>query len=125
MRLLLDTQILLWLVADDMRLSTSARLRILDATSVFISSASIWEIAIKFRIGRLRLDPDDAIREIEINGFEELPVRSRHAAAVGRLALLPSDPFDRLLIAQAMLEPLHLLTADASLMAYSDLVILV
>ena len=123
--MLLDTHVFLWLVADDKRLSKDARGRILDANSVFISSASIWEIAIKFRVGKLRADPEDALREIEINGFKELSVRYGHAAAVGKLPLLHSDPFDRLLIAQAMQEPLHLLTADKRLKSYSDLVILV
>jgi PIN domain nuclease of toxin-antitoxin system len=125
LRLLLDTHIFLWLTADDKRLTDQARETILNASGIFVSSASVWEIAVKFRLGKLRVDPEDAIREIEINGFKELAVRNDHAAGVAKLPLLHNDPFDRLLIAQAMLEPLHLLTADTRLGAYTDLVILV
>ncbi len=123
MRLLLDTHIFLWLTADDKRLNEQARQTMLGASEIFISSASIWEIAVKFRIGKIRVDPEDAIREMEICGFQELPVRNSHAAEVARLPLLHNDPFDRLLIAQAITEPLHLLTADACLAAYSELVV--
>lgn len=123
MRLLLDTHIFLWLTADDKRLNQHARGMILDAEKVSISSASIWEIAIKFRVGKIRVNPDDAIREIAICGFEELPVRNSHAAEVAKLPLLHNDPFDRLLIAQAITEGLRLLTADVHLARYSDLVI--
>ena len=125
LRLLLDTHIFLWLAADDKRLSEAARRSISDASRVLISSASILEIAIKFRIGKLKVDPDDALAEIAANGFEELPIRNDHAVRVGRLPLHHRDPFDRLLVAQAISERLHLLTADAQLKAYSDLVILV
>jgi PIN domain nuclease of toxin-antitoxin system len=124
LRLLLDTHIFLWLAADDKRLTDQARGTIMGAGAIFISSATIWEIAVKFRIGKLRVDPEDAIREMAINGFRELAVRNDHAAGVAKLPLIHNDPFDRLLIAQAMLEPLHLLTADAQLAAYSDLVLL-
>jgi PIN domain nuclease of toxin-antitoxin system len=123
MRLLLDTHIFLWLTVDDKRLSRHARRMILDADKVWISSASIWEIAIKFRVGKIRVNPEDAIREIAICGFEELPVRNVHAAQVAKLFLHHHDPFDRLLIAQAITEGLHLLTADTHLARYSDLVI--
>jgi PIN domain nuclease of toxin-antitoxin system len=124
LRLLLDTHIFLWLAADDKRLTDQARGTIMGAGAIFISSATIWEIAVKFRIGKLRVDPEDAIREMAINGFRELAVRNDHAAGVAKLPLIHNDPFDRLLIAQAMLEPFHLLTADAQLAAYSDLVLL-
>lgn len=124
MRLLLDTHIFLWMVADDKRLSKPARRTMLEASSIFISSASIWEIAVKFRTGKLQVDPEDAIREMEINGLKELPVRNGHAAATVKLPLLHNDPFDRLLVAQAIAEPMRMLTADARLVAYSELVIL-
>ncbi len=125
MRLLLDTHIFLWTATDDKRLSSHARRSMLDASRIFVSAASIWEIAVKFRLGRIRVNPEDAIHEMEINRFEELPVRNSHAAKAAKLPLLHNDPFDRLLIAQAITEPLHLLTADPQLKAYSELVFLV
>jgi PIN domain nuclease of toxin-antitoxin system len=125
MRLLLDTHIFLWMAADDNRLSIQARRTMLDASRIFVSAVSIWEIAVKFRLGKIRVDPENAIREMETNRFEELSVRISHAAVVAKLPLLHNDPFDRLLIAQAMTEPLHLMTADAQLKAYSQLVLLV
>jgi len=125
MRLLLDTHIFLWVTADDKRLSLQARRTILDASRIFVSSATIWELAIKFRLGKIRVNPEDAIREMAICGFEELPVRNGHAAQVAKLPLLHNDPFDRLLIAQAITEPMHLLTSDPQLKAYSELVVTV
>ena len=123
MNLLLDTHIFLWLVDDDRRLTAQARQLILGASQVFVSSVSIWEIAIKSCLGKIRVDPADADREIQICGFRELNVTNRHAIQVAGLPFHHRDPFDRLLIAQAMTEPLHLLTADAHLAAYSELVI--
>ncbi|MGB6690047.1 MAG: type II toxin-antitoxin system VapC family toxin [Terracidiphilus sp.] len=123
MRLLLDTHIFLWMTADDKRLSSQARRTMRDASVICVSSATIWEIAVKFRLGKIRVDPEDAIREMEVCGFEELPVRNSHAVGVSRLPLLHNDPFDRLLIAQAMAEPLRFLTADPLLKEYSELVI--
>jgi PIN domain nuclease of toxin-antitoxin system len=121
--LLLDTHIFLWVVADDRRLTAQARQLILGARQVCVSTVSIWEIAIKTRLGKIRVDPVDADREIRICGFRELNLNNRHAIQAASLPLHHRDPFDRLLIAQAMTEPLHLLTADARLAAYSELVI--
>jgi PIN domain nuclease of toxin-antitoxin system len=125
MRLLLDTHIFLWLTADDRRLSVPARQLLTNASEIFISSASIWEIAIKFRIDKIKVDPDDAILEMKTCGFRELLVSSVHAAAVAKLPLHHRDPFDRLLIAQAIAEHLQLVTADARFSAYSGLVTVV
>lgn len=125
MRLLLDTHIFLWLAADDKRLNSSARRLIAAATQVFVSSASIWEIAIKARLNKIGADPEDAVQEMKVCGFVELPVSARHAVAVARLPLLHRDPFDRLLIAQAITEPMRLLTADPRLAAYSELVMVI
>jgi PIN domain nuclease of toxin-antitoxin system len=97
----------------------------LDAEAVLVSSASIWEIAIKVRIGKLNANPRRVVQFMEAAGFEELPVFSRHTVLVADLPLYHTDPFDRLLIAQAISEPLHLLTTDAQLKPYSELVILV
>ena len=125
MRLLLDTHIFLWLTADDKRLSASARQLLLGASEIFVSSASIWEIAIKNRINKIKADPDDAILEMKTCGFRELLVASAHAASVARLPLYHRDPFDRMLIAQAITESMHLLTSDPQLKAYSELVVTV
>src|SRR4249920_3757380 len=125
MRLLLDTHIFLWAAAGSPLLKPAARRVIESAEQVFVSAASIWEVAIKARLGKIEADPDELAAAIEASGFVELPVRSSHAAGVSRLELHHSDPFDRLLVAQAMAEPLRLLTADAILARYSELVMLV
>ena len=125
MRLLLDTHVFLWCVNDDKRLTKAARTLLSDAEAIFVSSASIWEAAIKAKLGKLDVDVDALVPAIVDSGFLELPVSAQHAAAVGRLPDLHRDPFDRLLIAQAMREPLRFLTADDMLKGYSDLVELV
>lgn len=123
MDLLLDTHIYLWHVTDDDLLSKKAKSLILAAESIHISAASLWEIAIKVKLGKLNADVDKLIAKMEPSGLRELYVTFRHAAQVAKLPLLHSDPFDRMLIAQAMSEPLYLLTADSQLPQYTDLVI--
>jgi PIN domain nuclease of toxin-antitoxin system len=123
MRLLLDTHVYLWAVTDDTRLGGVARKLILDAEEVFVSSASIWEASIKAGLGKLDADVDLLVSEIAASGFVELPVRATHAALVRTLPDIHRDPFDRLLVAQALLEPLRLVTADGQLSKYTDLVI--
>lgn len=123
MRLLLDTQIFYWSFYEPRKLSQKARETMLAAEAVFVSAASIWEIAIKVRLGKIMADPRELADQIEVNGFEELPVSCRQALLVATLPMHHSDPFDRLLIAQAMSEPLHLLTADDQLSSYSELVL--
>jgi PIN domain nuclease of toxin-antitoxin system len=125
MRLLLDTHIFLWAVAGSAKLKPAARRTIESAEQVFVSAASIWEVAIKARLGKIKADPDELAEAIAASGFSEMPILSVHAAGVVRLPLHHNDPFDRLLIAQALAEPLKLLTADAVLAQYSDLVMLV
>ena len=90
-----------------------------------MSAASLWEIAIKARLGKIEADVDELAAAITLSGFAELPVRAAHAAGVSRLEMHHSDPVDRLLVAQAIAEPLRLLTADAVLVQYSGLVVLV
>ncbi len=124
MRLLLDTHIFCWWFYEPERLSRRALKVIRGADRVFVSSASIWEVAIKTRLGKIDAVPQDLFDQITANGFHELPVWSSHAILVADLPLHHTDPFDRLLIAQAISEPLHLLTADAQLKQYSELVIL-
>jgi PIN domain nuclease of toxin-antitoxin system len=125
MRLLLDTHIYIWAVMDNRKLTKAARKIILDADDVFVSAASIWEAAIKAALGKLDADVNLLVSEIASSGFIELPVRAAHAAMVRNLPNIHRDPFDRLLIAQAVSEPLRLITSDDHLAAYSDLVITV
>ena len=122
MRILLDTHINLWWLQDHPKLSKTARDRIVSASEVYVSSASIWEATIKTGIGKLEVDVHQLVAEIENSGFKELSISARHAAAVARLPDIHRDPFDRILIAQALCEPLRLLTADAILSGYSELV---
>ena len=122
MRLLLDTHIYIWCVDNDPKLSGVAWSMILAAEAVFVSSASIWEAAIKHQLGKLAVDPDRLAAAVEPSGFVGLPISLRHAAAVRRLPALHRDPFDRMLLAQAISEPLHLLTADGALSAFTPLV---
>ncbi len=125
MRLLLDTQIFLWYAQDSKKLSKLARPEIAAADEVFVSAASIWEASIKAGSGKLDVDPHWLIAAIDGSGFSELPVLARHAAAVAKLPRLHGDPFDRLLIAQAIAEPMRLLTADPVLPRYTPLAVLI
>jgi PIN domain nuclease of toxin-antitoxin system len=124
MRLLLDTHIFYWSFYEQGRLSPKALELIDGAEEIFVSAASVWEISIKARLGKIQADPLELIAHIEASGFQELPVWSKHALLAAGLPMHHTDPFDRLLIAQAISEPLHLLTADAQLKQYSELVIL-
>lgn len=125
MRLLLDTHIFLWAVAGSSLLRPAARRLIEGADEVYVSAASIWEIAIKARLGKIQADAQELGAAIDASGFLELPVSAAHAAGVARLDLHHNDPFDRLLVAQALAEPLKLLTADEVLAKYSDVVVLI
>jgi PIN domain nuclease of toxin-antitoxin system len=118
MRLLLDTHVFLWAVTANKRLKPSTREFLSQADVVYVSAASLWEIAIKSRLGKIEADAAFLVDAIESSGFQELPVTARHAAAVAKLPPHHSDPFDRLLLAQAFLEPLRFVTADPALTAY-------
>ena len=124
MRLLIDIQIFIWSVMDSEKLSNRSRQIMLDVDEVFVSAASIWEIAIKVKLGKLEGNPYKFAAAISESGFRELLISARHAARVSELPLFHRDPFDRLLIAQALSEPLRLLTSDSLLTQYSDLVVL-
>lgn len=124
MRLLLDTHIYLWCVQDDHRhLTKEIRSLIMNAQEVYVSSVSIWEIAIKVKLGKLDANVDALVEAITTSGFLELPLLSQHIKSVTQLPDLHCDPFDRVLIAQALSEPLRFLTADKLLLQYSDIVI--
>lgn len=112
-------------MTDSPLLKAVARDLIEGADETYVSSASIWEIAIKSRLGKLVADPRELAAAIEPSGFVELPVRATHAAGVGQLALHHHDPFDRLLVAQSIAEPLKVVTADAVLAKCSELVVVV
>lgn len=124
MRLLLDTHILLWSMQSPRRLSAAARAMILGAPQIYVSSVSIWEVAIKVANRKLKIDVDILISNIADSGFFMLDITYAyaHAAAVANLPLIHRDPFDRMLVAQAMCEPMKLLTADRVLADYSPLV---
>ena len=125
MRLLLDTHIYLWWLQDSRKLSSNAKQKIANATQVYVSSASLWEAAIKIGLGKLHGNIDDLAEQIALSGFIELPIRVVHTAMLPHLPSIHHDPFDRMLIAQAICEPLRFVTADKLLKPYSDLVDLV
>jgi PIN domain nuclease of toxin-antitoxin system len=118
MRLLLDTHVFLWAVTANRRLKSRTREFLSQADVVYVSAASIWEITIKARLGKIDADAALLTDAIDGSGFQELPVSARHAAAVAKLPLHHTDPFDRLLLAQAFLEPLRFVTVDGALAAY-------
>ena len=125
MRVLLDTRILLWALAEPRRLNRETRATIESSdTEVLFSAASIWEIAIKSGLGRsdFAFDAEEIAQAALDTGFTEVAVRAKAAALVARLPLLHRDPFDRVLVAQAIVEPATLYTADQRLVPYSDLV---
>lgn len=128
MRLLLDTHIVLWALVDSPKLPAKARELILSpAHSVVVSATRVWEIAIKHSLGRgdMPISGQEAVDYFRQAGYELLPITPEHAAAVENLPPHHQDPFDRLLVAQALLEPLRLLTHDNNVARYSDTVILV
>ena len=117
MRLLLDTHALLWWLADDPTLERDAAEAIAAAALVAVSAASAWEIAIKQALGTLD-GPEDLAGEVRTNDMTELPISIAHATAAGALPLLHADPFDRVLVAQARIEDLTLVTRDPRLGQY-------
>jgi PIN domain nuclease of toxin-antitoxin system len=120
-KFLLDTQILLWAAGVPERLSAAARRQLSDPKNeLLFSAASLWEITIKKSLGRedFRVEPRLLRRGLLDNGFTELPVTSEHAVSIDALPDLHKDPFDRILLAQALSEGITLLTADAQLARY-------
>ena len=125
MKLLLDTHVLLWALTESPRVD-AIRKRLLAADNeVYFSVASVWEIAIKVSLGKLKADAMEVRDAALEGGFVELPILGPHALHVGGLPWHHRDPFDRLLIAQAAAEPMRLLTADEQLLAYGGPVELV
>lgn len=123
MRFLLDTHVLLWSLADDRKLPPALRKQLSDrANEVYCSAASLWEIAIRLRLGRedFQVDPREIAEMATEVGFTLLPITAEHAVAIADLPTLHGDPFDRMLFAQAKVEPMRLLTADRRLADYGD-----
>ncbi len=125
MKLLLDTHVFLWFIMGSPHLSAEARALIEDEKNrKFISVASLWEIAIKSSIGKLSLSAafDQLIpQQLRLNGFELLPIEIAHLATVTTLPFHHRDPFDRLLIAQAMTEQMPIVSSDSAFDAYTNL----
>lgn len=115
--LLLDSQVALWLTDDNPRLGQSARQRIENAPVVYVSAGTVWELTIKSILGKLAL-PDDFARLLLEQGIVSLPITAEHASGIADFPeLLRHDPFDRLLVAQAKLERLDLVTADTVILS--------
>jgi PIN domain nuclease of toxin-antitoxin system len=113
LRLLLDTHVLLWWLADDRKLAKAGREVIANPDNdVHVSSASVWEAAINVALGRLEIELDDLEDAIVQNGFRPLPIGFRHAVTAGRLPSVHWDPFDRMLVAQASVEELRVVSHD-------------
>ena len=122
MKLLLDTQLMLWWLADSPKLSRQARALIADPeNTVFVSAVTMWEIRIKESLGKLDV-PADLIDSVRSEEFEWIPVSAEHADATMDLLLLHRDPFDRMLVAQAKRMEITLLTSDSFLTKYGSFV---
>jgi PIN domain nuclease of toxin-antitoxin system len=129
-RLLLDTHIALWAVTDDPHLSKTARALIVEpANEVFISVAAIWEIAIKHavrrRVSAIPVSAEIALNDFLAAGFQVLDIIPAHVLALEALPALHGDPFDRIMVAQALSTPLRMLTHDTKVVAYGDTILLV
>lgn len=128
MRLLLDTHIALWAISDDARLTSQARELIASPRNhIWVSAVSIWEISIKHSLGRgdMPISGSEALEYFRQSGYHMLSISPEHAAAVESLPAHHQDPFDRLLVAQSLTEPLRLITHDTTVARYSDTIILI
>ncbi len=126
MNLLLDTHIALWAITDSPKLSQKARELIESPkTTIWISVASFWEIAIKYSLGRgdMPISSQQAMSYFRESGYRFLAVEAEHAVAVEELPTHHQDPFDRILVAQALVEPMRLMTHDSLVALYSDTII--
>jgi PIN domain nuclease of toxin-antitoxin system len=127
MRLLLDTHVAIWSIGGPKRLPREVQDLLSDSSNeIYVSAATVWEIAIKHAAGRRGapgLSGADATRYFRESGYTFLDVTAEHAVEVERLPLIHGDPFDRLLVAQALSEPLRLVTRDRAVAAYSDTII--
>jgi PIN domain nuclease of toxin-antitoxin system len=126
-KVLLDTHAFLWWITDDPRISSRARDVVQDAENeLYLSAASGWEIAIKTQLGRLQLpgEPDVYLtRQMSVNAIRPLAITMRHSLFVYGLPDIHKDPFDRMIVAQSILEEMHLLTKDGNILKYGIQVI--
>jgi PIN domain nuclease of toxin-antitoxin system len=119
MNLLLDTHTLIWTLENNPTLSSKARDVIIDGKNmIFVSSVSAWEISIKKSMGKLET-PDNLYEEIQLHRFTELKINFEHALLAGNLPAIHKDPFDRMLISQAIIEKLTLITRDKQIAQYN------
>ncbi len=127
MRVLLDTHILLWCLQGSKKLPAQAADIVQSADEVYASVVSLWEIAIKYSLGKLNMDIEFAELEkaIVVSGYEYLPVEAVHTVQLVELPFLHRDPFDRMLVAQSIVEPLRLVTSDTQLARYGNTIITV
>jgi len=124
--LLLDTHIALWAITDSPRLTQQARTLLLtEHAQLWVSAASVWEISIKYALGRgeMPIGGHEALDWFRRSGYRLLPIAPEHAAGVEALPAYHHDPFDRILIAQALIEPMRLVTHDAQVAAYSQSIV--
>lgn len=117
MRLLLDTHVVIWWLADDPTLSDTLKSVLDSEPDVYLSPVTVWEIAIKQAAGKIK-EPADLAERLRNSGFKELSVTSEHAVAAGQLPMIHRDPFDRMLVAQARCAGLMLVTRDADIRKY-------
>jgi len=122
---LLDTNVVIWLSEDEPRINQIKPLLLLAESDVFISAVTWWEIAIKNRTGKLTIDLEQIRSQALINNFKELPTTSKYMKAYLELPDLHKDPFDHMLLAQAIYSPMRLITGDSFLAEYSSLVMVV
>jgi PIN domain nuclease of toxin-antitoxin system len=124
--LLLDTHVALWAITDDQKLSANARALIMaPRTNIWISAVSLWEISIKhgLGLGDMPISGQEALAYFRQAGYQILAIEAEHTIAVEDLASHHQDPFDRLLVAQALVEPMRLMTHDETVARYSDAII--
>ena len=122
-QLLLDTNVVLWLSEDNPRINPIKPLLLSEDAQVFISAVSWWEIAIKIRTGKLRVDFERLLSLAKEHGYSELPMTSDYLKAYLELPILHKDPFDHMLLAQAITCPMRLISGDSQLAEYSSLVV--
>jgi PIN domain nuclease of toxin-antitoxin system len=115
--LLLDTHVVLWWLTDDPTLADEIKDRLDHEPNVYVSAATVWEVAIKQAIGKL-VQPTDLPERFRDSGFRQLSITVEHSITAGRLPLIHRDPFDRMLVAQAQIEDLTLITRDADIQKY-------
>ena len=122
---LLDTNIVIWFSEDNPRIKDIKPLMLSSESQVFISTVSYWEISIKIRTGKLKINLEELRSHAEKNAFNELPVTSRYIDVYMQLPSLHRDPFDHMLLAQAITSPMRLITGDSFLADYSSLVMVI